>query len=80
MEYCTKTENAFLVLQQLNVPLCVVSVGRHSIQDNDGWLVRLSHCEDNISKYKNMHENSVIHDDPSNHDYPDDHDDPANHI
>jgi len=31
MEYCTKTENAFLVLQQLNVPLCVVSVGRHSI-------------------------------------------------
>ena len=38
-------------------------------------LVGPSHCEDSLSKHKNMHEIAVNHDDPSNNDDPDDHDD-----
>ena len=44
-----------------------------------GWLVGWSHCEDDLSKHENMHENAVIHDDTLNHDDQDDHDDHANH-
>ena len=39
---------------------------------NVGW----SHCEDKLSKHKNMHENGVNHDDSDDHD---DHNNPANH-
>jgi len=49
-----------------------ISVDRHSILDNVGWLVGWlvgwSHYEDDLSNHENMHENAVIHDDTSNHD------------
>ena len=47
-----------------------------------GWLVGWSHCEDDLSKHENMHENAIIHNDTSNHDdqdYPVNHDDSAKH-
>ena len=57
-----------------------ISVDRHSILVNVGWLVcplvGPSLCEDNLSNCENMHKNAVIHDDTSNHD---DENDPANH-
>ena len=43
------------------------------------WLVGWSHCEDNLSKHENTHDNAVIHYDNSNHDDPVNHDDSAKH-
>ena len=43
------------------------------------WLVGWSHCEDDLSKHENMHENAVIHYDNSNHDDPANHEDSAKH-
>ena len=61
----------------------IISVDRHSILDNVGplvrWSVGPSHCEDDLSKHENTHDNAVIHYDNSNHDDPVNHDDSAKH-
>ena len=43
------------------------------------WLVGWSHCEDDLSKHENTHENAVILYDNLNHDDPANHDDSAKH-
>ena len=42
-------------------------------------MVGPSHCEDDLSKHENTHENAVILYDNSNHDDPANHDDSAKH-
>ena len=55
--------------------LCRIMSVRWSV----GWLVGWSHCEDDLSKHENTHENAVILYDNSTHDDPANHDDSAKH-